>query len=513
MRLDALVQRIVCATLGMALAMAPLQAQETQAPEQPAQSQPPGQRRAAEQRPAGEGLPRLPADATTRHKIDLPGRSISFKATAGTLRLFDANSGAPHADMAFIVYAKEGAEAGRRPVTFVFNGGPGYASAWLQLGALGPWRLDMTGDAARPSAPPTLEPNAETWLDFTDLVFLEPAGTGYSRILGGDEVRKSLWSTNGDVNSLAVTIRRWVQANGREASPKFILGESYGGFRAPKIAHVLQTDQGVGVSGLVLVSPVLDFARFNASGSVLSQVARLPSFVATARERKGPITRASLRDVEAYATGDFLSDLMKGMNDAAALERLSRRVADLTGLDPALVSRLGGRVPAEIFAREINRAEGLVSSMYDGNARGLDPNPFSTRNTAEDQLRLGLHAPITQAMVDLYRTRLNWVVENGRYQFQNEQAGRQWDRGHNPEAVSDLRSAMALDPTMGVLITHGLTDLVTPYVETRMVLDQIPTTGSPERLRFEVYAGGHMFYARDEARRMFRADGERLMGR
>ena len=189
MRLDALVQRIACAALGMALAMAPLQAQETQAPEQPAQSQPPGQRRAAEQRPAGEGLPRLPADATTRHKIDLPGRSISFKATAGTLRLFDANSGAPHADMAFIAYAKEGAEAGRRPVTFVFNGGPGYASAWLQLGALGPWRLDMAGDAARPSAPPTLEPNAETWLDFTDLVFLDPAGTGYSRILGGDEVR------------------------------------------------------------------------------------------------------------------------------------------------------------------------------------------------------------------------------------------------------------------------------------------------------------------------------------
>jgi carboxypeptidase C (cathepsin A) len=217
--------------------------------------------------------------------------------------------------------------------------------------------------------------------------------------------------------------------------------------------------------------------------------------------------------VEAYATGDFLSDLMKGVNDAAALDRLSRRVADLTGLDPALVRRLGGRVPAEIFAREINRAEGLVSSMYDGNARGLDPNPFSSRNTAEDQLRLGLHAPITQAMVDLYRTRLNWVVENGRYQFQNEQAGRQWDRGHHPEAVSDLRSAMALDPKMGVLITHGLTDLVTPYFETRMVLDQIPTTGSPERLRFEVYAGGHMFYSRDEARKLFRADGERLVGR
>ena len=116
-------------------------------------------------------------------------------------------------------------------------------------------------------------------------------------------------------------------------------------------------------------------------------------------------------------------------------------------------------------------------------------------------------------MVELYRTRLNWVVENGRYQFQNEQAGRQWDRGHNPEAVNDLRSAMALDPKLGVLVAHGLTDLVTPFFETRMVLDQIFLTGSAERLRFETYAGGHMFYSRDEARKLFRADGERLVGR
>ena len=509
MTISALLQKLACAAFCAALATAPLQAQERGGQEPQTQSQ----RRAPEQRPPGEGLPRLPPDATTQHRLDLPDRSLSFKATAGTIRLFDATTGAPHADMGFIAYARDNQDARSRPVTFVFNGGPGYASAWLQLGALGPWRLNMAGDAARPSAPPVLEPNAQTWLDFTDLVFLDPAGTGYSRILGGDEVRKSLWSTNGDVNALAVTIRRWVQANGREASPKYILGESYGGFRAPKIAHVLQTDQGVGVSGLVLVSPVLDFARFNASGLVLSYVARLPSFAATARERKGPITRESLRDVEAYATGEFLSDLMKGVNDPAALERLSRREADLTGLDYALVRRLGGRISAEIFAREVNRAEGRVSSLYDGNATGLDPNPFSPRNTAEDQLRLGLHAPISEAMVDLYRTRLNWVVENGRYQFQNEQAGRQWDRGAHPEAVTDLRKSMALDPKMGVLVAHGLTDLVTPYFETRMVLDQIPLTGAPDRLRFETYAGGHMFYSRDEARGRFRADGERLMGR
>ncbi len=507
MTVTPLLRRIACAAVGLTLALAPLHAQEA------AQSTAATARRPAEQRPPSEGLPRLPPDATTHHTLDLPGRSLEFSATAGTIRLFDAASGAPQADIAFIAYAKEAVELRDRPVTFVFNGGPGYASGWLHLGALGPWRLNMTGDAARPSATPALEPNAETWLDFTDLVFLDPAGTGYSRILGGDDARKSFWSTRGDINSLAVTIRRWVEANGRELSPKYLLGESYGGFRAPKIAHLLQTDQGVGVNGLALLSPVLDFARFNAPDSVLFNVARLPSYVATARERKGPITRESLRDVEAYATGEFLSDLMKGVNDPQALDRLSRRVADLTGLDYALVRRLGGRVPAEIFAREINRPEARVSSLYDGDVTGLDPTPFSPRNTAEDQLRLGLHAPITQAMVDLYRTRLNWVVENGRYQFQNEQAGRQWERGEHDEAIGDLRNAMALDPKMGVLVAHGLTDLVTPWFETRMVLDQIPLTGSSERLRFETYAGGHMFYIRAEARKAFRADGERLIGR
>jgi carboxypeptidase C (cathepsin A) len=490
------------ALVGFSLTLGFAQAQEAQ--NRPA-SPPPQQ---AQTR--GEGLPPLPANVTTRHKLELPGRSLDFAATAGTIRLFDANSGAPHADMAFIAFTRDGAPR-ERPVTFIFNGGPGYASGWLHLGALGPWRIEMGGDAARPTANIDLLPNAQTWLDFTDLVFLDPAGTGYSRVLGNEEVRKSLWSINGDVNALAVTIRRWVQANGREQSPKFILGESYGGFRAPKIAHVLQNDQGIGVNGLVLVAPVLDFARFDASGSVLSHVARLPAYAAVARERKGAITRENLRDVENYARGEFLSDLMRGVNDKDALARLTKRVTELTGLDENLVRRLGARIPIEVFAREINRDQQRVSSLYDGNITGLDPAPFSAGNHAQDQLRLGLHAPITQAMVELYRSKLNWVVENGRYQFMNEQAGRQWDRGRGAEAVSDLRQAMALDPKLRVLIAHGLTDLVTPYFETRMVLDQVPDFGAPDRIRFETYAGGHMLYFREASRIKFREDGRKLI--
>jgi carboxypeptidase C (cathepsin A) len=413
--------------------------------------------------------------------------------------------------VAVIAYKLNGVEGRQRPVTFVFNGGPGYASGWLQLGALGPWRLPMNQSSAYPSAPPVPIDNADTWLDFSDLVFIDPPGTGYGRITGGEEVRKSFYSVNGDVSALAVVIRRWSEANGRMTSPKFILGESYGGFRAPKIAHVLQTDQGVNVDGLILVSPVFDFARFNASNSPLGFVARLPGLVATVRERKGAITRETMKDVEAYATGEYLADLVRGVNDKAAVERISARIASLTGLDPGEVRKLGGRIPTEWFAREINRDTHSISSMYDGNVTGIDPNPFSPRSDAEDQLRIGLHAPITQAMVDLYRTKLNWVVENGRYQFINEQAGRQWEYGRNAESVRDLRNALALDPRMKTLVMHGLTDLVTPYFESKMVLDQIPDFGTPDRLRLVVYPGGHMMYARDESRAAMREDGRKLI--
>ena len=284
-------------------------------------------------------------------------------------------------------------------------------------------------------------------------------------------------------------------------------GESYGGFRAPKIAHMLQTDQGVGVNGLVMLSPVLDFGRFNSRSGLWDLVARLPSYAAAARERKGPVTREGVADVERYAQGEFLSDLLAGPATAAAVDRLSSKVAELSGLDPALVKRLRGRVSGEVFAREFFRDEGRVSSSYDAMTTGLDPFPESSRSFFDDQLRIGLHAPITQAMVDIYHNRLKWVIENGRYQFQNEQAGRQWDwGGRDNEAVSDLRRAMALDPNMKVIIAHGLTDLVTPYFESKMVLDQLPALGAPDRLQFRVYAGGHMFYSRDDSRHAFHDD-------
>ena len=502
----ALLLSLVCPALAAAAAgasHAPAVASRPGAPKPQARSE--------ARRPSG--LPALPPDHTTEHQLKLADGSIlHFTATAGVIRLMNAKNGAPIADVAYIAYTKDGTQARKRPVTFVFNGGPGYASGWLNLGGLGPWRLPMDRGADRPSAAPLLNSNPGTWLDFTDLVFIDPPGTGYSRVLGGGEIHKALWSVHGDIDALATTIRRWVEQNNRMDSPKFIAGESYGGFRAPKIAHELEVDQGVGVSGLVMISPVLDFGAFNARFSPLSLVAALPSMAAVARSAKGPITRADLADVERYAQGQFLSDLLKGVNDKTAVARLSTKVAWLTGLKPALVRRLDGRVTTSVFRRAFWRAQGRFASQYDGTVAGFDPTPFAAQSRADDQLRLGLTAPITEAMVGLYHQKLDWDVVSGRYQFLNEQVSRDWDwGGGNAEAISDLRKDLALDSHFRVLIAQGLTDLVTPYFGTQMLLNQIPNYGPPGRLRFRVYPGGHMVYIRKAARQALHDDARALM--
>ena len=247
-----------------------------------------GGRRAAETpaTPAAADQHKLPPDSTTKQSLDLPGRSLSFTATAGSIRLFD-DKGEPQADIAYTSYQLDGTDRATRPVTFMFNGGPGAASAWLQFGNSGPWRLPINADQVTPSTSPELQPNAETWLDFTDLVFVDPVGTGYSRFVAtGEDVRKKFFSVDGDVGALAVVIRRWLEKYDRLPSPKFIAGESYGGIRGPKLVRNLQTQQGVGVKGLILISPVLDFREYSGS-SILQYVNSLPSYAAVAREAKG----------------------------------------------------------------------------------------------------------------------------------------------------------------------------------------------------------------------------------
>ena len=381
-----------------------------------------------------------PSAARFHHQADtrrFPDRTLAFTATAGSIRLFDGK-GEPQADLAYTSYQLDGTEARTRPVTFLFNGGPGAASAYLQFGDAGPWRLAFSGDALSSSAPPDLMPNAETWLDFTDLVFIDPVGTGYSRFVAtGEDVRKRFFSVEGDVNSIALMIRRWLEKHDRLLSPKFVAGESYGGIRGPKIVRNLQTQQGVGVKGLILVSPLFDFRDYSGS-SLLQYVASLPTMAAVAREKeKGSVTRPDMADVERYAATDFLIDLVKGQADAEATTRLADRVAALTGIDQAVSRRLAGRFDIGEFRREFDRRNGKVTGRYDASVSGLDPYPDSSSYHFGDPSGDPLVGPLTSAAVDLTTRKLNWRPD-GSYRLLNGEVTGAWDygRGRNPRSRS-----------------------------------------------------------------------------
>jgi carboxypeptidase C (cathepsin A) len=464
----------------------------------------------ADGRTSGE-VHRLPPDSVTQQTIVINGQSQSFKATAGAIHLSDTQ-GIPQADVAFIAFQLDGAEPTARPVTFALNGGPGTASGWLQLGALGPWRLPMSGDAVASSAVPNVIDNADCWLDFTDLVFIDPPGTGYSRIVAaGDQPRRRFWSVDGDIGAIAEAIRLWLETNSRLASPKFIAGESYGGFRGPKLVRELQRENGIGIRGVVLISPALDFGFNDGFFNPFQYLVRLPAFAATAREANGPIRVDDLADVEQYATGDYLSDFLRGERDTAAVARMAENVARLSGLDPALVRKYGGRIDAQTFRREFDRRHGRFASAYDATISVFDPDPFSPYSRVPDALTDALEAPVTAAMTELVTHRLGWHPD-GRYILSNLAVNRAWEWGRGQqEAATDLRTALAFDPQFKALVTHGMSDLVTPYLGSKLILSQITDFGGSGRLVLKVYGGGHMHYSRDDSRRQLHEDARRLI--
>ena len=489
--------------LMLAAAPLPLRAQDAHHPSPQTEAKP---------APRGPEGRRLPPDSTTQQSVTLPdGRKIDFTATAGSLPLVD-EAGKLQAEIAYVAYTMV-PEAGReRPVTFAINGGPGAASAYLNIGAVGPWRLPTGGDSISPSQPVALTPNDGTWLDFTDLVFIDPVGTGYSRAADGNG--KAYWSIDSDASTLAAVIARYLRANDRMASAKFYVGESYGGFRGPLITEKLQEEVGVGLSGMVLLSPVLDFGwletpRANPWGYVL----KLPSLAAGALERAGTMPNpALLGEAETYASGAYLADLLKGPTDKAAIARMTETVAPLTGLDPAFVRAQAARLSTRSVQREVDRSEGRVTSAYDTGITGWDPNPDSAQSSFEDPQLTALQAPLTSAMIDLYARTLKWPVPNMRYELLNNAVNRGWNWGSGrqaPEVLSNLKGVLALDGRLRVLVAHGFTDLVTPYYASKLLLAQVPAYGNG-RLSLGVYPGGHMFYSRADSRAAFKRDVQRL---
>ncbi len=283
--------------------------------------------------------PPFPADASVKQSIHLGEKTLTYTATVGSLPVRDAE-GKKTAEIVYTAYILDGPRDPRRPVTFAFNGGPGAASVYLNLGAIGPKRIQFGAQGDSPSDPVVLRDNPGTWLDFTDLVFIDPVGTGYSRsLVKAEETDKSFFTIDGDITYLSRIVYDWLSKNGRMASPKYVVGESYGGYRAPAITHTLQTVMGVGVSGVVMVSPALDGrAASDPDNSPMAWVALLPSMAAAQLEREGKTPSPELMaPIETYARTDYVTDLMRGIRDKAAVDRLAGKVAAYTGLDPVEV--------------------------------------------------------------------------------------------------------------------------------------------------------------------------------
>jgi carboxypeptidase C (cathepsin A) len=370
---------------------------------------------------------------------------LTYTATVGTLPVFSAE-GKKTGEVVFTSYTMDGAN---RPVTFALNGGPGAASVYLNLGAIGPKRVAFGSEGDSPSDPPALSDNPGTWIDMTDLVFIDPIGTGFSRsLVNADETKKNFYTTENDVQYLSRIIYDWLEKNRRLQSRKYLVGESYGGYRVPRLTHYLQAQLGVAMNGIVLVSPYLNPA-FDDGGDVspVPWIVTLPSIAAANLERRGKLTAEAMAPVIAYARGEYAVDLMKGRSDPQSLTRIVDRVSELTGLDKTFVRRAGGRIDIGAYLREVFREEGKLGSVYDSNVTSFDPFPFAPSQQSNDPLLESIIAPTTSAMVDFVTRVVGWNV-SGRYNALSYDVGSKWDRDSaalRRGAVGDLRQAVSAD--------------------------------------------------------------------
>jgi carboxypeptidase C (cathepsin A) len=458
-------------------------------------------------------LPPMSPDKSVEQTINLDGRALRYTATVGHIDVRDAK-GKTIGQVVYTAYTVP-SRGYARPVTFAFNGGPGASSVFLNMGAIGPKRVSFGVQGDSPSDPAVLRDNPNSWLGFTDLVFIDPIGTGFSRSLeDADATKKDFYDAKTDIDYLSRVVYDWLVKNGRMMSRKYLVGESYGGFRVPKLAYNLQARMGVGVSGAVMVSPYLDPAATGQETALspLPWMINLPAMAAGHLEREGQLSPDRMAEVENYARTEFVTDFLAGTENKAATDRLSARVAQITGLDPTLVRRLNGRIEIGTYLREIRRSSGQIGSVYDSNVTAWDPFPASADAQYNDPLLDGIIAPTTSAAVDFITNQVGWK-NDAHYETLSYDVNKAWKRDQTDSPVTDLRKAIANDPKMAVMIVHGWDDLSCPYFGSKLIIDQMPANGPFQNVQLHVYPGGHMFYARNDSGAAFKRDAMAIYAR
>ena len=439
--------------------------------------------------------------SVTKHQVKMGNQTLSYTATAGYMPVKDENDSIK-AKLFFVAYTKDGeADPGKRPIMFAYNGGPGSGSLWLHMGALGPKRVVINDDGSIPPPPYQYVDNEYTWLDKTDIVFIDPMLTGYTRPVGKND--KSLFTGyENDVHFVGDFIRFYTSKYDRWSSPKFIGGESYGTTRSAGLAGYLQDRYGFYLNGVILISAILDFGADRTDrGNDRPYPLLLPTFAATAWYHKKCSTRytdlnALLKEVENFALTDYASALLKG-DQLPGAERTTiiDRLHDYTGLSKEYISQCNLRLEVGRFNKELLRTDGKTVGRLDSRIKGEDYDEAGEEYSFDPSYDKTIYGPYAAAMYDYmkrtlkYDNSLVYEVLTGR--------PRPWPMAgdHYLNVAETLRDAMTKNPYLKVWVANGYYDMATPYFATRSVLDHMFLKPSlKQNISLTYYPAGHMMY-------------------
>jgi carboxypeptidase C (cathepsin A) len=464
----------------------------------------------------------VPDSSVTFHSIKIGSQTIPYRALAGTLILRN-DSGAPIGRLFYIAYTRTDVrDPSTRPISFVYNGGPGAASLWLHMGAFGPKVIVTSNAAPTPPPPYQVEDNPNCLLGATDEVFIDPIGTGFSKPVGKG-TGKDFWGIDEDARSLAQFVRQYVSRNGRWNSPKYLIGESYGTTRSAVLVDRLQNDEGMDFNGVVLISNVLDFETLNfAPGHDISYVLYLPSYAAVAAYHhvipQPANLPAFLDTVRQFAAGPYTAALEKGTALAGAertavLERLSA----YTGLDTTYLSRANLRVDLGQFMAELQRHRGLITGRLDARFSGPEADLLA-ENAYEDPQSNAITGAFTAAMNGYLHDELKYggdqrYVTGGNVHWNWNRGGRNGGWRGTPYVGGDLADALRYNPHLRVQVENGYYDLATPFFATEYTMDHLglsPDLRTHIDLRY--YDAGHMMYLYPPAHAALSGNIEQFIG-
>jgi carboxypeptidase C (cathepsin A) len=460
--------------------------------------------------------------SVTQHRLSVAGKSIEYAATAGTLVIRDDDD-KPMANMGYIAYTKfDVNDLSQRPVLFAFNGGPGSSSIWLHMGALGPRRVVVSDPGPTPPAPYRTVENEFGVLDKSDLVMIDPVGTGLSRAVC-DRKDEEFWGVDPDIDSISRFISQYVSDNNRWTSPKYLLGESYGTTRGAAIADYLRARQNLSFNGLILVSVATDIEAIFAElpGNDRPYAVYLPGYAAAAwyhraLPKQPPALEPFLEEVRRYAMGPFTAALLKG-DGLSNVERdsVAAQVHQYTGLPVAYLKEANLRVSENAFVHELLRAQRKTLGRLDARYAGPTMDPLQ-KYADYDPQSAAISAAYTAAFLDYLHGELKFG-QGRSYRTANWAIGDKWKWMHRPIGANteqpivnsgvDLAQALVQDANLRVLVLSGYYDLATPFSATEYVMSHLGVPpGVPARIQMKYYEAGHMMYVHPPSLKKMKAD-------